>query len=88
MVGHAAKATPLAPLVVQVEGGAALPVADPRAVRVTPTPRGVPVEWNASPTVAPRSAAGAKSVDLLVTSHLPGTVTLRDVVVTATRQGG
>jgi hypothetical protein len=88
VVGHAAKTTPLAPLVVQVEGGAALPVPDPRAVRVTPTPRGTPVEWTSSPAITPRSAAGAKSVDLLVTSHLPGTVTLRDVMVTATRQGG
>ncbi len=88
VVGHAAKETPLAPLVVQVEGSAARPVPDPRAVRVTPTPRGAGVEWSASPAITPKSAAGAKSVDLLVTSHLPGTVTLRDVIVTATRQGG
>lgn len=88
VVGHAAKATPLAPLVVQVEGGAVLPVPDPREVRATPTPRGTPVEWTASPALAPKQAGSARSVDLLVTSHLPGTVTLRDVVVTATRQGG
>jgi hypothetical protein len=88
VVGHAAKATPLAPLVVQVEGGAALPVPDPREVRVTPTPRGAPVEWTASPALAPRQSGSARSIDLLVTSHLPGTVTLRDVIVTATRQGG
>lgn len=88
VVGHAAREAPLAPLVVQVEGAAALPAPDPRAVRATPTPRGAPVEWTASPGLAPRQSGGARSIDLLVTSHLPGTVTLRDVVVTATRQGG
>jgi hypothetical protein len=85
VVGHAAREAPMAPLVVQVEGSAALPAADPLAVRATPGPRGVSVEWAAAPDVEPRSAGGAKSVDLVVTSHLPGVVTLRDVVVTAKR---
>jgi hypothetical protein len=87
LVGHAAKETPLAPLVVDVEGEAGLSAVAAREVRVTPTPRGAPVEWAASPPITPRYAAGIKSIDLVVTSHVPGTVTLRDVVVTATRQG-
>jgi hypothetical protein len=87
LVGHAAKETPMAPLAVQVEGRTPLPAADPQAVRVTPTPRGVPVEWAAGGTLEPRAAGSARSIDLVVTSHVPGTVTLRDVVVTATRQG-
>ena len=88
LVGLAAKEAPLPPLVVQVEGSAALPAVDPLAVRFTPTPRGEPVRWAASTALAPKLTVAAKSIDLVITSHVPGTVTLRDIIATATRTGG
>jgi hypothetical protein len=69
--GHAASSQPIAPLELALAGGAA-------PIPATPTPKGVTVELT-----GPVAATGAT---LQVVSLTAGTVTLRDVVVTATRK--
>ena len=85
MVGHAAPTAPLAPLLLNVRG--ASPAAAPQEMSVSPTPKGAEVEWpsvgaaaNPPPLITPLQ----HSIDLLVTSRVAGSLTVRDVVVKAT----
>ncbi|HWK89829.1 MAG TPA: hypothetical protein VNP72_07530, partial [Longimicrobium sp.] len=78
VVGLAPRDRPLPPLTLEVVGSAV-------KVEATPTARPAPVAWaaaSAGDAVAP--AAGA--VPLRLTSRTPGTVTLRDVIITAKKK--
>ncbi|HEU0015682.1 MAG TPA: hypothetical protein VFQ45_18540, partial [Longimicrobium sp.] len=73
VVGLAPRDIPLAPLAVGVDGSAV-------EVSVTPAARPEAVSWAAADAgVVPASGA----VQLRLTSRTPGTVTLRDIIVTA-----
>jgi hypothetical protein len=80
MVGHAAPDRQVAPLEVRVAGVAGAAAAP--AAEVTPTPKGVAVEVQGAAGVSVELAAPA----LEVLSLVAGTVTVSNVVVTATRR--
>ena len=80
MTGHAAAEHPIAPLRLGLAPRSSPP--DPGAATpalVTPTPKGVPVEVAAPAGLQP-------AAELHVVSLVAGTVTLKDLVVTATRR--
>src|SRR5216683_843203 len=82
VVGHAPRELPLAPILVEINGGGG------SGSEITPVQNRVPVQLLETQAGLPAAPDASHSVSLVITSRAPGSITLRDVVVTVAQNGG
>src|SRR6266849_2071608 len=82
VVGHAPRELPLAPILVEINGSGG------SGSEITPVQKGVAVQLFEAQAGLPAAPDASHSVSLVITSRAPGSITLRDVVVTVAQSGG